>query len=147
MKRRPSRLILLDRSGAFLFVIIIHYIRSFAGQPAQVREVRRHGQLDVPERRLCVLELEDPVPGQADLHLLWPVLRGGQPLQEVPHLHPNCGEDVPGKEEERGAASLVGDCGDRLPQHAPEQQESVNAGEITLPPFFFAPTDLSLFFT
>ena len=74
----------------------------------QVREVRGHGQLDFPQRRVCLLELEDSLPGQDDPHLLWPVcgkarkaeilslnfpynriLTGcRQPLQEVPHLHP-----------------------------------------------------------
>ena len=36
-----------------------------------VREVRGHGQLDFPQRRLRLLELEDPLPGQDDPHLLW----------------------------------------------------------------------------
>ena len=41
------------------------------GEPSQVREVRGHGQLDLPQRRLRLLELEDPLPGQDDPYLLW----------------------------------------------------------------------------
>ena len=40
-------------------------------QTILVREVRGHGQLDFPQRRLRLLELEDPLPGQDDPHLLW----------------------------------------------------------------------------
>ena len=42
-------------------------------QTILVREVRGHGQLDFPQRRLRLLELEDPLPGQDDPHLLWPL--------------------------------------------------------------------------
>ena len=63
-----------------------------------------------------------------------------QPVQAVPHLHPQGLQDLPRKEEERGAeknksplfptcndqllgaSSLVGYCRGRLPQHVAEQE-------------------------
>ncbi len=39
--------------------------------------------------------------------LLWFVLRGREPVQEVPHLHPDHGQVVLGQEEERGSAPSV----------------------------------------
>ena len=35
--------------------------------------MRGHGQLDLPQRRIRLLEPEDPLPGEDDPHLLWPV--------------------------------------------------------------------------
>ncbi|XP_069988183.1 myosin-16-like [Penaeus vannamei] len=40
----------------------------------QVRKVRRCVQLDLPQRCFCPVQLEEPLPGQADLQLLRPLL-------------------------------------------------------------------------
>ena len=51
----------------------------------QVREVRGHGQLDFPQRRVGLLESEDQIPGQDDPHLLWPLCCGSN-IFLFPHM-------------------------------------------------------------
>ena len=49
------------------------------------------------------------------LDLLWPVLRGDQPVQAVPDLHQPRGADVHRQAEERGAAPPLCHLRRRLP--------------------------------
>ena len=54
-----------------------------AGQPSQVRLLHWYVQLDLPQRRLRPLELEDQIRQRAHLHLFRPFLYRRQPVQGI----------------------------------------------------------------
>ena len=54
---------------------------GWSGQPSQVRLLRGHVELDLPERRVGAVEPEDPLRQRAHLHLLGALLYRCQPIQ------------------------------------------------------------------
>merc|ERR1719151_415100 len=56
-------------------------------EPSKVRQTGGHGRPHLPQRGVGVAQHQREILLRADIYLLWPVLRGGEPLQAASHLH------------------------------------------------------------
>merc|ERR1719376_1156193 len=64
--------------------------RPAENEPSKIRQTGGHGRLDLPQRGFGAAQHQREILLWPDIYLLWPVLRGGEPLQAAAHLH---GED------------------------------------------------------
>merc|ERR1719385_471630 len=81
--------------------------RHAKNEPSKVRQTGGHGRLNLPERGVRVAQHQREILLWPDIYLLWPVLRGGEPVQAAPHLHREDHRDLQGEEKARGATPCL----------------------------------------
>ena len=105
--------------------------QTITNEPAQVRDDRRHGRLDLLERRHRLPQLAREIRQLVHLHILRPLLRHHQSIQTPAPLHHEDGPLLQGQEEERGAATLVPGRRQRLRCHVQGQEEPVHVDHVS----------------